>query len=117
MHHTGEHILSSDTVQYLDKLRNDWDIKGVAISVVKMSRTTGKWETETLGFGEKDVDGNPVNDKVNFISANIRPRLIVATKDPLLHGLQLQALHGFRHWPCPASERSLLEVKGQRRDP
>lgn len=56
-------VLNLDLVREIDQLRQDWGIKGASLAVVQLK--DGKWEQDTLGFGDADEAGNAVTEHVS----------------------------------------------------
>jgi hypothetical protein len=56
-HSTGHQIISSATLEYLERLRADWQIPGVSLAIVQMDGA-GKWKQQTIGLGRMDLKGN-----------------------------------------------------------
>jgi hypothetical protein len=64
VHLTGDRIISSATLDYLEAMREEWQIPGVSLAIVRMDKD-GKWEKQTIGLGRKDSEGNQVTDRVS----------------------------------------------------
>jgi hypothetical protein len=65
IHFTGDRIISSATLDYLEAMRDEWQIPGVSLAIVRMNEA-GKWEKQTIGLGRMDSKGNPVTDRVSL---------------------------------------------------
>lgn len=63
-HVTGDPLVSSSLIDYLDGLRTDWGIPGVSIAIVRQG-DDHIWKQQTIGLGRKDAEGNQVTDKVS----------------------------------------------------
>lgn len=63
IHLTGDQILSPKTLDYLENMRDQWQIPGVSIAIVRMNKD-GVWEKQTVGMGRKDSEGNQVTERV-----------------------------------------------------
>jgi hypothetical protein len=63
-HLTGDSLVSSSVVNYLDGLRTDWGIPGVSIAIVRQG-DDNVWKQQTIGLGRKDAKGNQVTDRVS----------------------------------------------------
>lgn len=59
-------VLNPSLVREIEQLRQDWDIKGASVAVVRLK--DGKWEQDTLGFGVADGAGNAVTEHVSLTS-------------------------------------------------
>jgi hypothetical protein len=65
-HSTGDPIISSATLDYLEGMRDDWQIPGVSLAIVQMDEA-GKWKQQTVGLGRMDSKGNEVTDQVSQV--------------------------------------------------
>ena len=66
-HLTGDSIVSSEVIDYLDRLRTDWGIPGVSIAIVRQREDDAVWEHQTIGLGRKDASGHQVTDRVSCV--------------------------------------------------
>jgi hypothetical protein len=76
IHLTGDQVVSPETLDYLENMRDQWQIPGVSIAIVRMNKD-GVWEKQTIGMGRKDAEGNQVTERVGqgthpFASAPIK---------------------------------------------
>lgn len=61
----GKHdLVPSHVLDYLEDVRKRWGVKGAGFAVVEQDGD-GEWQTETFGLGEKDAEGNPVDENVS----------------------------------------------------
>jgi hypothetical protein len=63
IHLTGDQVVSPKTLDYLENMRDQWQIPGVSIAIVRMNKD-GVWEKQTIGMGRKDAEGNQVTERV-----------------------------------------------------
>lgn len=63
--------LLTPLVNDIDRLRREWGIKGVSITVVNQDPGDdfNDWKTEFLGLGVRDGEGNPVDEHVGLVLA------------------------------------------------
>jgi CubicO group peptidase (beta-lactamase class C family) len=63
IHLTGNQVMSPKTLDYLENMRDQWQIPGVSIAIVRMNKD-GLWEKQTIGLGRKDAEGNQITERV-----------------------------------------------------
>lgn len=61
IHLTGDAIVSSRTLNSLEAVREDWQVPGVGIALVRMERDR-KWRKQTIGFGKMNAKRHQVTD-------------------------------------------------------
>lgn len=59
----SDKIISGRFEEWLEGVRSEWGMKGLAIAVVRR-RVDGSWETETKGYGIKSSAGDAVDEDV-----------------------------------------------------
>ncbi|KAF8585051.1 beta-lactamase/transpeptidase-like protein [Ramaria rubella] len=59
-------ILDNDFASWLEKTGANWGMKGVAVAVVRKNEDTGRWITETRGFGVANRWGDAVDEETLF---------------------------------------------------
>jgi hypothetical protein len=65
-HSGGDQIISPATLDYLERMRADWQIPGVSLAIVQMDEA-GKWKQQTVGLGRMNSKGNEVTDQVGQV--------------------------------------------------
>jgi CubicO group peptidase (beta-lactamase class C family) len=63
IHLTGDQVVSPETLIYLENMRDQWQIPGVSIAIVRINKD-GAWDKQTIGLGRKDAEGNQVTERV-----------------------------------------------------
>jgi hypothetical protein len=56
-------VLNPSLVREIEQLRQDWDIKGASVAIVRLR--DDQWEQDTLGFGVADGAGSAVTEHVS----------------------------------------------------
>ena len=63
-----DQLLPPSFIADIDRIRQEWGIKGVSVTVVKQKKGDGfdQWEEQSVGLGVRDGEGNPME-------ADVRP--------------------------------------------
>lgn len=60
-------FLSQPTTEWLNNIREKYDVAGFGIGIVATPNRTGRdWGTEVLSFGHRDHHNNPYDPEVSF---------------------------------------------------
>ncbi|KAJ9091788.1 hypothetical protein QFC21_007091 [Naganishia friedmannii] len=70
--HTQSPLLPQSLIKELDNLRKSWDVGGVSVTTVKREKAWkfDEWQTQTVGLGEADDIGTPVDETTQFAIAS-----------------------------------------------
>jgi hypothetical protein len=62
-----QHGLPQETLDWIEKIRQKYELPGIAIGVIASPEYTGSnWKNVTYGFGHMDQYGRPIDDQVSF---------------------------------------------------
>jgi hypothetical protein len=104
-------VLNPSLVREIDQIRQDWDIKGASVAVVRLK--DGAWEQDTLGFGVADGAGNAVTEHVSRTPRHLRQRFPDTRIDPLRNRLEFETIHRHRSGTCRSQRDLWLYAENQ----